>query len=105
MDDFFQELLVYYAGMRRRALIVITALFVLLALVIAYFSSGVVSEQDAIGANAHEFESDNAWDTFDTVTDMGTGVTYVVWTNGHSSGMAPLLDRNGRPVISEVGGE
>jgi hypothetical protein len=36
---------------------------------------------------------------------MGTGVTYVVWTNGQSSGMAPLLDRNGRPVISEVDGE
>jgi hypothetical protein len=105
MEDFFQEILVYSAGVRRRALIVITVLLALLTLVAAYFTSGVVSEQDAIGANAHEFESDNAWDTFDTVTDMGTGVTYVVWTNGHGSGMAPLLDRNGRPVISEVVGE
>lgn len=102
MEDFIQESRMRARRVVRWGLFVIA---VLIAFLVWYLTSGVVSEQDAIGANAHEFESDNAWDTFDTVTDTGTGVTYVVWTNGQSSGMAPLLDRNGRPVISEVDGE
>lgn len=34
--------------------------------------------------------------------DMMTGVNYLHHTNGYSGGLTPLLDREGKPVVSQV---
>ena len=34
--------------------------------------------------------------------DKETGVNYVFYASGYSGGMAPLLDRDGKPIISSV---
>ena len=34
--------------------------------------------------------------------DKETGVNYVFHTSGNAGGMAPLLDREGKPVISPI---
>ena len=34
--------------------------------------------------------------------DRDTGVNYVFHVSGYSGGMTPLLDRDGKPVISPV---
>ena len=35
--------------------------------------------------------------------DTQTGVNYVFHESGYAGGLTPLLDRDGRPVISAVG--
>ena len=50
------------------------------------------------------FISDYSFDDLRTVVDSKTGVTYLVFCRrGNSSigGITPLLDRDGKPVISE----
>ena len=43
--------------------------------------------------------------TFETVVDSNTGVTYLVWNDGIDSnskgGITVLVDREGKPIISE----
>ena len=34
--------------------------------------------------------------------DKETGVNYVFHTSGHAGGLTPLLDREGKPVISPI---
>lgn len=34
--------------------------------------------------------------------DKETGVNYVFHTNGYAGGMTPLLDREGKPVVSTI---
>ena len=34
--------------------------------------------------------------------DKGTGVNYLYHVSGYSGGLTPLLDREGKPVISPV---
>ena len=34
--------------------------------------------------------------------DKETGVNYIYHASGYSGGLAPLLDRDGKPVISNV---
>ena len=34
--------------------------------------------------------------------DKETGVNYVFHASGHAGGMTPLLDREGKPVISSI---
>ena len=34
--------------------------------------------------------------------DKETGVNYVFHTNGYAGGMTPLLDREGKPVVSII---
>ena len=34
--------------------------------------------------------------------DKETGVNYLYHTSGYSGGMTPLLDRDGKPVVSPV---
>lgn len=36
------------------------------------------------------------------MVDTETGVNYLVWKSGYAGGITPLLDREGRPVISAV---
>jgi len=46
---------------------------------------------------------------FETVVDSKTGVTYLVWKDGISNtskgGITVLVDRDGKPIISEEVGE
>lgn len=35
--------------------------------------------------------------------DKETGVNYVFHASGYAGGMTPLLDRDGKPVISPIG--
>lgn len=54
---------------------------------------------------SERFLTDNGADTFRTVVDTRTGVTYLLWErpSGKSSagGISPLLDKDGNPIISE----
>ena len=43
-----------------------------------------------------------ALDIVEILTDRETGVNYLFRTNGHAGGLTPLLDREGKPVISPV---
>jgi hypothetical protein len=36
------------------------------------------------------------------IVDKETGVNYLVWRSGYAGGITPLLDREGKPVISAV---
>ncbi len=36
--------------------------------------------------------------------DKETGVNYVFHTSGYAGGMTPLLDRDGKPIISSIRG-
>lgn len=36
------------------------------------------------------------------LVDTETGVNYLVWKAGYAGGITPLLDRDGKPVISAV---
>ena len=37
--------------------------------------------------------------------DRYTGVNYLYHEDGYSGGLTPLLDRDGKPVVSPVGGD
>lgn len=37
--------------------------------------------------------------------DKETGVNYIYHASGYSGGLTPLLDRDGKPVISPITGE
>jgi len=41
--------------------------------------------------------------TFQIWVDTETGVNYIYASQGYSGGLTPLLDREGRPVVSTVG--
>lgn len=52
------------------------------------------------------FLTDDGYDEFRTVVDSKTGITYLVWMHGGGNnngvaGITPLLNRDGKPVISE----
>ena len=36
------------------------------------------------------------------MVDTETGINYLVWKSGYAGGITPLLDREGKPVISAV---
>ena len=40
--------------------------------------------------------------TMEIWVDKETGVNYVFHASGYAGGMTPLLDRNGKPVVSPV---
>lgn len=62
------------------------------------------SDEGTVNVN-RRFISDDGHDNFETVVDSETGVVYLVWTRrtGDSSkgGITPLLDKDGKVVISE----
>ena len=37
--------------------------------------------------------------------DIQTGVNYLFCNSGNAGGLTPLLDREGKPVITAVGGD
>lgn len=55
------------------------------------------------------FLCDKNYYEFETVVDSKTGVTYLVWKGGTGNnskgGITVLVDRYGRPIISEEVGE
>ncbi len=38
------------------------------------------------------------------IRDTETGVQYLMTTDGYAGGLTPLLDREGRPIVSRIGG-
>ena len=43
-------------------------------------------------------------DIIEILVDRETGVNYLFRTNGNAGGMTPLLDREGKPVITSFAG-
>ena len=43
-----------------------------------------------------------ALDIIEILVDQETGVNYLFRTNGYAGGLSPLLDREGKPVISPI---
>ena len=41
-----------------------------------------------------------ALDAIEILVDQETGVNYLFRTNGHAGGLSPLLDREGKPVVT-----
>lgn len=87
--------------MRAKAL---TATVVLMLALCGCTGNAVVREDGAPKPNVDgRFICDEGY-TFETVVDSKTGVTYLVWKdyNGITrDGITVLVDRNGKPVISE----
>lgn len=46
--------------------------------------------------------SQEALSTTEIWVDKETGVNYLLRTEGYAGGMTPLLDRDGKPVISPI---
>lgn len=43
-----------------------------------------------------------ALETIQIIVDRETGVNYIVMQSGYAGGITPLLDRDGKPVITPV---
>ena len=41
-------------------------------------------------------------DVIEILVDQETGVSYLFRSNGYAGGMTPLLDREGKPIITTV---
>lgn len=68
--------------------------------------NAVVREKDSPKPDmSQRFLCDKDSYGFSTVVDSKTGVTYLIWTDvynsGKTSGITVLVDRNGKPIISE----
>ena len=46
--------------------------------------------------------SQGTMDVIEILVDRETGVNYLFRTNGYAGGMTPLLDREGKPIITTV---
>ncbi len=40
--------------------------------------------------------------TIEIWVDICTGVNYLYRTNGYGAGLTPLLDKDGKPVVSQI---
>ena len=68
--------------------------------------NGVKREENTPKPNTQgRFLCDSSYYEFDTVVDSQTGVTYLLWQNGSGNrgvgGITVMLDRDGKPIISE----
>lgn len=45
-----------------------------------------------------------ALDIIEILVDRETGVNYLFRTNGNAGGLTPLLDREGKPVVTSLAG-
>lgn len=43
-----------------------------------------------------------ALETIEIFVDKETGVNYLFRQNGHAGGLTPLLDRDGKPVVTPI---
>ncbi len=48
--------------------------------------------------------SQGALSAFEIWVDRETGVNYIFHQSGYAGGMTPLLDKDGKPVITPIGG-
>lgn len=77
------------------------------ALALCGCGNAIQRESDEGTVNVNErFISDRGDDEFETIVDSETGVVYLVWKRGGGSaaskgGITPLLDEDGKVVISE----
>ena len=46
--------------------------------------------------------SQGTMDVIEILVDQETGVSYLFRSNGYAGGMTPLLDREGKPIITTV---
>lgn len=46
--------------------------------------------------------SDGVMNTTEIWVDIQTGVNYLFHTSGYAGGLTPLLDREGKPVLSRL---
>ena len=56
-------------------------------------------------AKAERFEkifSQGAFSTMEIWVDKETGVNYLYRQSGYAGGLTPLLDRDGKPVVSPI---
>ncbi len=37
------------------------------------------------------------------MVDTETGVNYLVWKSGYAGGITPLLDPDGKPIVTRIG--
>lgn len=44
--------------------------------------------------------SQGSLDVIEILVDLETGVNYLYYQSGHSGGLTPLLDEEGKPVIT-----
>ena len=61
--------------------------------------------KDKVMAKNTRFEkvySQGAVNVTEIWIDKDTGVNYVVHASGYAGGLAPLLDRDGKPVITPI---
>lgn len=91
----------------RKAVIVMVALALALC---GCEGNAVVREEDSPKPETNErFLCDKDSYRFSTVIDRQTGVTYLIWTDTYNaektSGITALVDRDGKPIISEEVGE
>ena len=87
----------------------LTAAVVLALALCGCTGNAVVREEGAPKPNVGgRFMCDEDY-TFETVVDSKTGVTYLVWHGGYGNngqgGITVLVDRDGKPIISEEVGE
>ena len=84
----------------------IAAIVLAVALLFGCSGNSVVRAVGAPKERVDErFLTDNGNDDFRTVVDSKTGVTYLIWERSayksKVGGITPLLDKDGKPVISE----
>ncbi len=46
--------------------------------------------------------SDGVFGSVELFVDRETGVTYLFKASGYAGGLTPLLDREGKPIITEI---
>lgn len=46
--------------------------------------------------------SQGALETMEIWVDRETGVNYLFRQSGHAGGLAPLLDRDGKPIVTPI---
>lgn len=68
--------------------------------------NGIMREENTPKPNTQgRFLCDSSYYKFETVVDSQTGVTYLLWKsgggNGAVGGITVMLDRDGKPIISE----
>ncbi len=41
-------------------------------------------------------------DKTEVIVDTVTGVNYLLWQNGYAGGLTPLLDKDGKPIVTPL---
>ena len=80
-------------------------LTVALVLALCGCTNSIKRDEDAPKPNVGGRFLCDEYYTFETVVDSKTGVTYLVWKSDHGTnsrgGITVLVDRDGKPIISD----